>query len=99
MDESNNSAAIVALVSGLFSAGAFKFYESVLKNKRASEKETQVERVKYRNDLIKRVDKLESERDQHLKFLMELRSEVAALTVEVGYLQRENRKLHRDAPH
>jgi hypothetical protein len=99
MDESNNTAAVAALLSGLFSAGAFKFYESTLKNKRDSEKETQVERVKYRNDLIKRVDKLENERDQHLKFLMDLKSEVAALTVEVGYLQRENRKLQRDPRH
>jgi|TARA_R110002060_G_scaffold6084_4_gene9279 predicted nuclease with TOPRIM domain len=99
MDDSNNTAGLVALFSGLVSAGAFKFYESVLKNKRDSEKETQVERVKYRNDLIKRVGKLESERDQTLKFLMDLKSEVAALKVEVTYLQRENRKLHRDSPH
>jgi len=99
MDDSNNTAGLVALFSGLVSAGAFKFYESVLKNKRDSEKETQVERAKYRNDLIKRVEKLEGERDQHLKFLMDLRGEVAALKVEVTYLQRENRKLHRDSPH
>lgn len=99
MDDSNNTAGLVALFSGLVSAGAFKFYESVLKNKRDSEKETQVERVKYRNDLIKRVGKLESERDQTLKFLMDLKSEVAALKVEVTYLQRENRKLHRDSTH
>jgi hypothetical protein len=63
MDESNNTAAVAALLSGLFSAGAFKFYESTL------------------------------------KFLMDLKSEVAALTVEVGYLQRENRKLQRDPRH
>ena len=99
MDESNNTAAIVALFSGLVSAGAFKFYESVLKNKRDSEKETKAERMKYRNDLIKRVEKLEHEREQNVKFLMDLRGEVAALKVEVTYLQRENRKLHRDSPH
>ena len=99
MDESNNAAALVALFSGLVSAGAFKFYESVLKNKRESEQETKAERVKYRNDLIKRVEKLEREREQNLKFLMDLKSEVAALKVEVTYLQRENRKLQRDASH
>jgi peptidoglycan hydrolase CwlO-like protein len=99
MDESNNSAAIVALLSGLFSAGAFKFYEVALKNKRESTKEMQEEHLKYRNDLIKRVDKLEFERAQQIKFLMTLKSEVAALTVEVSYLQRENRKLQRDPRH
>ena len=99
MDDSNNTAAMVALLSGLVSAGAFKFYESVLKTKRESEKETKAERVKYRNDLIKRVEKLEHEREQHLKFLMDLKSEVAALKVEVTYLQRENRKLSRDSGH
>ncbi len=99
MDESNNTAAIVALLSGLFSAGAFKFYESALKNRRDSDKETQAERVKYRNDLIKRVEKLEAERDQSTQLLMELRSEVAALKVEVGYLQRENRALKREPRH
>ena len=99
MDESNNTAALVALFSGLVSAGAFKFYESVLKNKRDSEQETKAERVKYRNDLIKRVEKLERERDQNLKFLMDLKSEVAALKVEVTYLQRENRKLQREGNH
>ena len=99
MDESNNAAAVIALLSGLFSAGAFKFYESALKNKRDSAKETQEERVKYRNDLIKRVEKLEAERDQSTQLLMDLRSEVSALKVEVGYLQRENRKLQRDPRH
>tara|TARA_B100001778_G_C18564427_1_gene619348 strand:+ start:372 stop:671 length:300 start_codon:yes stop_codon:yes gene_type:complete len=99
MEDSNNTAAIVALFSGLVSAGAFKFYESVLKNKRDSEKETKEERVKYRNDLIKRVEKLEREREQNLKFLMDLKSEVSALKVEVTYLQRENRKLQRDPRH
>lgn len=97
--EDSNTAALVALISGLVSAGAFKFYESVLKNKRESEQETKAERVKYRNDLIKRVDKLERERDEHMRLLMDLRSEVAALKVEVGYLQRENRKLQRDPRH
>lgn len=95
MEEGSNAPAIAAIVSALFSAGAFKFYESVLKSKRDADKETKAERLKYRDDLIRRVGKLERERDEHVDLLMQLRSEVAALKVEVGYLQRENRKLQR----
>ena len=97
MDESNNAAALVALFSGLASAGAFKFYESVLKNKRESEQETKAERVKYRNDLIKRVEKLEREREQNLKFLMDLKSEVAALKVEVSEARSRSEAYRRCA--
>ena len=47
----------------------------------------------YRDDLIKRVEKLEEERDEHLQQIIDLMTEVAGLKVEVDYVKRENELL------
>ena len=99
MDKPTTTAAIVAVVTGVFSAGAFKFYEFMLKQKREVQKEEKAEQALYRDDLIKRVEKLEEERDEHLQQIIDLMTEVAGLKVEVDYVKRENEilKLKIDA--
>ena len=57
MDKPTIIAVIAASVTGLLSAGAFKFYEFVLKQKREVEKEERDEKTLYRDDLIKRVER------------------------------------------
>ena len=93
MDKPTPTAAIVAAVTGVFSAGAFKFYEFMLKQKREKQVEEKAEQTLYRDDLIKRVEKLEEERDEHLQQIIDLMTEVAGLKVEVDYVKRENELL------
>tara|TARA_R100001443_G_scaffold30696_3_gene44533 strand:+ start:5075 stop:5383 length:309 start_codon:yes stop_codon:yes gene_type:complete len=93
VDKPTTTAAIVAAVTGVFSAGAFKFYEFMLKQKREKQVEEKAEQTLYRDDLIKRVERLEQERDEHLEQIIELMSEVAGLKVEVDYVKRENELL------
>ena len=93
MDKTTTTAAIVAAVTGVFSAGAFKFYEFMLKQKREVKQEEKAEQALYRDDLIKRVEKLEEERDEHLQQIIDLMTEVAGLKVEVDYVKRENELL------
>ena len=93
MDKPTTTAAIVAAVTGVFSAGSFKFYEFMLKQKREKQVEEKAEQTLYRDDLIKRVERLEQERDEHLEQIIELMSEVSALKVEVSYVKRENELL------
>ena len=93
MDKPTTTAAIVAAVTGVFSEGAFKFYEFMLKQKREKQVEEKAEQTLYRDDLIKRVERLEQERDEHLEQIIELMSEVSALKVEVSYVKRENELL------
>ena len=93
MDKPTTTAAIVAVVTGAVSAGAFKFYEFILKQKREVKKEEKAEQALYRDDLIKRVEKLEEERDDNLQKIIDLMTEVAGLKVEVDYVKRENELL------
>jgi predicted RNA-binding protein Jag len=93
VDKPTTTAAIVAAVTGVFSAGAFKFYEFMAKQKREVKQEEKAEQALYRDDLIKRVEKLEQERDEHLEKIIKLMTEVSALKVEVDYVKRENELL------
>ncbi len=90
MDKPTTTAAIVAAVTGVFSAGAFKFYEFMLKQKREVQQEEKAEQALYRDDLIKRVEKLEVERDEHLQQIIDLMTDIAGLKVEVDYVKRAN---------
>jgi predicted RNA-binding protein Jag len=93
VDKPTTTAAIVAAVTGVFSAGAFKFYEFMIRQKREVQQEEKAEQALYRDDLIKRVEKLEQERDEHLQQIIDLMTEVAGLKVEVDYVKRENEML------
>ena len=93
MDKQTGIAALIAAVTGLVSAGAFKFYEFMIRQKREVQQEEKAEQALYRDDLIKRVEKLEQERDEHLQQIIDLMTEVAGLKVEVDYVKRENEML------
>ena len=90
MDNATITAIVTCLITGLLSAGGWKFYESVLKTRASQRKEEKMERLAYRDDLIARVDKLESERGHYMEALTILKTEVAALTMKITYIEREN---------
>ena len=90
MDNATITAIVTCLITGLLSAGGWKFYESVLKTRAAERKEQKLERLAYRDDLIARVDKLEKERGICMEALTILKTEVAALKMKTSYIEKEN---------
>lgn len=88
---------LIAVVSVLGSAAAFRFYE-----KRALHKERDDEFI--RHDCRDRISKLEAlllessrEKDDLRQMVLGLTKEVAALGVKVEFLTRENEELHKKA--
>ncbi len=86
---------LIAVVSVLGSAAAFRFYE-----KRALNKERDDDFI--RHDCKDRIAKLEAllvqssvEKDELRKMVLGLTKEVAALSVKVEYLTKENEELHK----
>ena len=53
-------------------------------------KEEKTERLAYRDDLIKRVERLEDEKDSCTDTLTELKAEFAAMKVKIGFIEKEN---------
>lgn len=90
MDNSTIAAIVVAVITGILSAGAFKFYEFALKQRREIAKDDQANKAMYRDDLIDRVEKLETERTAHIEQIMKLMTSVTSLQVEMDYLRRDN---------
>ena len=86
----NLTTIIITLVSVLFGAGGWKFYEFLIKNKREKQKEDRSETNIFRDDLIIRVDKLEADKDKCLQSLLDISKEVASLTTKVEVLEKEN---------
>ena len=74
-------------------AGAWKFYEFLIRNKREKQKEELSEQNMYRDDLRTRVEKLESDKDECTMTLRELSSELSAIKVKLDFLERENYRL------
>ena len=70
-----------------------------MKQKREVQQEEKAEQALYRDDLIKRVEKLEEEREENMVKIMDMMSTMSAMKVEVEYLKRENEilKLKLDA--
>lgn len=88
---------LIAVVSVLGSAAAFRFYE-----KRAMHKERDEDFI--RHDCRDRIAKLEAllvessrEKDDLRQMVLNLTKEVAALTVKVEFLTKENDELHKKA--
>jgi hypothetical protein len=86
---------LIAVVSVLGSAAAFRFYE-----KRSLNKERDDDFI--RHDCKDRIAKLEAllvqssvEKDELRKMVLGLTKEVAALSVKVEYLTKENEELHK----
>ena len=91
----NMYSVLIAVVSVLGSAAAFRFYE-----KRSLNKERDDDFI--RHDCKDRIAKLEAllfqsatEKDDLRKMVLGLTKEVAALTVKVEYLTKENEELHK----
>jgi peptidoglycan hydrolase CwlO-like protein len=89
---------IISIVTVLGSAGAFRYYE-----KRQMHKERDEDFI--RHDCKDRISKLEAllvqssvEKDELRKMVLELTKEVAALSVKVEYLTKENDKLEKALP-
>lgn len=85
---------LVTAITVLGSASAWRFYE-----KRAERKEKDEDFV--RNDCRDRILKLEAlledssqEKDKMRELILSLSERVAALTVKVEFLQKENSELH-----
>lgn len=92
-DDTTTTAAIIAAVTGVMSAGAFKFYEFVLKQKREVKQEEKAEQMLYRDDLIRRVEKLESEREDRIEETITFRTEISSMKVQLDFLKQENELL------
>ena len=90
MDNATIAAIVTCLITGLLSAGGWKFYEAVLKQKALERKDEKNERLAYRDDLIKRVEKLEDEKDNCMEVLGELKTDFAAMKVKVQFIEKEN---------
>ena len=96
----NLTTVIVTIVTVLFSAGAWKFYEKRIKLKTELEREDRTDQNMYRDDLRDRVRRLEQlltdgalEKDVMRDQILSLTKEVTALHVKVEYLEKENQRL------
>ena len=76
-------------------AGAWKFYEFLIRNRREKEKETMVEQNMYRDDLRARVEKLEGDKESCQIQLTDITAELAAIKVKLDFIERENDRLLR----
>ena len=90
-------AVLVTLITVLGSASAFRYYE-----KKAIRKERDEDFI--RHDCKDRISKLEAllaqsskEKDELRIMVLNLTKEVAALSVKVEYLTKENEELHKKA--
>jgi hypothetical protein len=88
------------MMTVLFSAGAWKFYEKRIKLKTELEREDRTDQNMYRDDLRDRVRRLEQlltdsaiEKDVMREQILSLTKEVTALHVKVEYLEKENQRL------
>ncbi len=74
---------ITTLLTCVFGAGAWKFYTYVVKSKAKQRTETMDQHNVYRDDLRKRVEKLETDKDNCIDELSELKAVVAALSMKM----------------
>lgn len=96
----NLTTVIVTIVTVLFSAGAWKFYEKRMQLKSDKETEEKTDHNMYRDDLKARVKKLETlladsseEKDKMRDQILALTAEVAELRAKVDFLEKENERL------
>jgi hypothetical protein len=96
----NVTTVLVTMMTVLFSAGAWKFYEKKIKLKTELEREDRTDQNMYRDDLRDRVRRLEQlltdsalEKDEMRDQILSLTKEVSALHVKVEYLEKENQRL------
>ncbi len=84
MSEQTTTIIITALtVAG--GAGAWKFYEFLIRNKREKEKEKLTDKNMYRDDLKARVEKLENDKDSCQEQLIKITAELSAIKVKLNF--------------
>jgi predicted nuclease with TOPRIM domain len=66
-------------------AGAWKFYEFLIRNKREKQKETMTEQNMYRDDLRNRVEKLESDKESCQDQLKDITAELSGNQSQVRF--------------
>lgn len=96
----NLTTVVITLITVLFSASAWKFYETKMKLSADNEKEEKNDKNMYRDDLRDRVRRLEQslqdssdEKDQMRLQILALTQEVSELRVKVSFLEKENERL------
>tara|TARA_R110001599_G_scaffold140731_1_gene320921 strand:+ start:1228 stop:1533 length:306 start_codon:yes stop_codon:yes gene_type:complete len=96
----NLTTVIATIVTVLFSAGAWKFYEKRIQLKSEQMKDKKDDQNLYRDDLRSRVRTLETllkesseEKDEMRAQILSLTEEVAELRTKVAFLERENERL------
>ena len=82
---------ITTLLTCIFGAGAWKFYTYVVKTRANQRTEDMNQHNVYRDDLRKRVEKLENDKDSCMVNLSEMKAEVAALRVKIEFLEKNNK--------
>jgi septal ring factor EnvC (AmiA/AmiB activator) len=100
MEFDNLTTIVVTLITVLFSAGAWKFYEKRMALKAEENKDDKNEQNIYRDDLRERVKKLEKllaessdEKDKMREEILTLTREVSELRIKVEFLEKENDRL------
>tara|TARA_R110001606_G_scaffold398329_2_gene577103 strand:- start:359 stop:646 length:288 start_codon:yes stop_codon:yes gene_type:complete len=86
---------IITALSVAGGAGAWKFYEFMIRNKREKEKEELIDKNSYRDDLKARVEKLENDKDSCQLQLINITSELSAIKVKLEFIEKENDRLLR----
>lgn len=96
----NLTTVIVTIVTVLFSAGAWKFYEKRIQLKSEQMKDEKDDHNMYRDDLRARVKNLETllaessqEKDTMREQILSLTEEVGVLRTKVAFLEKENERL------
>ena len=89
----NLTTIIISLITVLFGGGAWKFYEFLIKKKSDDKKVEMSEKTMYRDDLKHRVAKLEDDKEECMKSLMEISNKLSALETKVLFLEKENNEL------
>lgn len=91
---------VIIVVTAITSAGAWKFYETYVRLKRESKKESYQEGTMFREDLRQRVIALEvklemkdKEKDELYNELVRLKTQIAELRVKLEFLEKENKEL------
>tara|TARA_R110000796_G_scaffold15740_5_gene49963 strand:+ start:235 stop:549 length:315 start_codon:yes stop_codon:yes gene_type:complete len=93
---------LVTILTVLFSAGAWRFYERKIKLKTKLEALERTDQNMYRDDLRDRVKRLEQllvdssqEKDIMRDQILLLTKEVSTLNVKVDFLEKENTRLKK----
>lgn len=89
----NITTIIISLITVLFGGGAWKFYEFLIKKKSDDKKIELSEKTMYRDDLKKRVSRLEEDKEECQKSLMQISNKLSSLETKIEYLEKENNEL------